>query len=82
MQNCFSHELRNISELKTISKLWEKNFKDFFDKNVFPDNIFFKEFFIAFKTITLYKRDMYVFHCKNPEMYKFHCFHAHYTLLK
>ena len=22
------------------------------------------------------------FHCKNLEMYKFHCFHDHYTLLK
>ena len=40
----------------------EKNVQRFFlDKNVFPDNFFFKEFFIAFKTITLYKRDMYVF---------------------
>ena len=46
---------------KKISELWKKKFKDFFDKNIFPDNIFFKEFFISFKTITLYKRDMYVF---------------------
>ena len=57
----FSHKLQKISELLKISKLRKKNFKDFLDKNVFPDNFFFKEFFIAFKTITLYTRDMYVF---------------------
>ena len=22
------------------------------------------------------------FHCKNPQLYKFHCFQDHYTLLK
>ena len=50
MQNCFSHKLQ---------KIFPKDF--FLDKNVFPDNFYFKEFFIAFRTITLYKRGMYVF---------------------
>ena len=52
-------------ELWKISELWKTFFKDFFDKNVFPDNSFFKGFFIAFKTITLYKRDMYICTAKN-----------------
>ena len=50
----------NFRTLENFHTL-EKIFKDFFDKNVFPDNFFFKKFFIAFKTITLYKRDMCVF---------------------
>ena len=54
---------RTLENLQTLEifQTFEKIFKDFFDKNVFPDDFFFQEFFIAFKTITLYKRDMYVF---------------------
>ena len=48
MQNCSSHELWNISKLQNFGKFLnfrnflnfgKKNFKDFFDKNVFPDKL-------------------------------------------
>ena len=67
--NCFSHELWNISELRNFGKFLNfgkfPNFRHFFfqrfflDKNVFLTIFFFKEFFIAFKTIRLYKSNMY-----------------------
>ena len=67
-KHCFSHDLQKISELRNFRKFqnfrkflkkilsefvfFSKNF--FFDKKVFSDNYFSKEFFIAFQTITLY----------------------------
>ena len=60
-KNCFSHNLQEISTLRNFRKFPEFFFglnlfffiEFFFDKNVFSDT-FFKEFFIAVKTITLY----------------------------
>ena len=58
----------------------------FFDKNVFPDNFLFpKNFSLLSRPLHCIKGIcMYLlkFHCKNPEMYKFHCFQDHYILIK
>ena len=93
-QNCFSHELWNISKLWNFGKFpnigkflnFGKIFsKIFVDKNVYPDNIFSRNFSLLSRPLDCIKGIcMYLlkFHCKNPEMYKFHCFQAHYTLLK
>ena len=62
-------------------------FKEFFFlTKMFLLTIFFKEFFIAFKTITLYKSDMYrdsLFYLNfTSKTYKFHCFQDHYIPLQ
>ena len=77
---------RTVPNFRKFPNFGKKFSKIFFDKNVFPDNIFFSRNFSllsrplhCIKGICMY---LLKFHCKNPEMYKFHCFQAHYTLLK
>ena len=53
-----SQNFQTSENFQTLEKIF---LRLFLTKMFFLAIFFFKEFFIAFKTITLYKRDMYVF---------------------
>ena len=73
----------NFGKFQTSKK---KNFQRFFLTKMFFLTIFSSNNFSllsrplhCIKGICMY---LLKFHCKNPEMYKFHCFQDHYTLIK
>ena len=83
----FSHELQNISELRTSEHFQtSKNFSQrFFWHKCFSWQFFSNNFSLLCRPLHCIKGIcMYLlkFHCKNPEMYHFHCFQDHYILIK
>ena len=80
MQNCFSHELLNFRKFPNFG---EKISKIFLTKMFFLTIFSCKDFSLLSGPLHCIKGTcMYLlkFHCKNLEMYKFHCFQDHYTL--